>query len=264
VKSTNNNPSHQLITKFIQKYLALNMAALSTPTLLNDEVSMEKHLFSSTANWVVPRAVLAGASPARASEGPEKYLEKLINDAKVTTFVCLQSEVNPVDNAANFGGVNEGNEADKMPSYADAAIQVDPASPPKFVYFGIKDDETASSMEELQALIADLTQRVHEGQVLYIHCKGGSGRTGLVAACLLRSLYPELSADNVLERIQKYFEMRAKGSGKWVNPKSKSPATEGQKEQVKEFSNPVGTPDLSESVEKAPTQLCSSEGCVVM
>jgi len=241
------------------------MAVLSTPTLLNHDVSMQKHFFSSTANWVVPRAVMAGASPARASEGPEKYLEKLINDAKITTFVCLQSEVNPVDNAANFGGVNEGNEADEMPSYADAAIQVDPASPPKFVYFGIKDDETASSMEELQALIADLTQRVQEGQVLYIHCKGGSGRTGLVAACLLRSLYPEeLSADNVLERIQAYFEMRAKGSGKWINPKKKSPATEGQKEQVKEFSESVGTPELFEAVDRAPTQLCSSEGCVVM
>ena len=239
------------------------MVTLPTLTSLNDEISVENHFFSATANWVIPGAVMAGGSPARASEGADKYLVNLINDAAVTTFVCLQSEVNPVESAENFGGVNKGNEADEMPSYANAAIQVDPATTPKFVYYGIKDEEVASSMIDLQALISNLQQKVQQGEVLYIHCKGGSGRTGLVAACLLKSLYSECTADEALEIIQKCFETRARGSGKWVNPKSKSPATEGQIEQVKAFALSLAL-DLTEAAEDGPIQVCSSEGCVVM
>eukprot|EP00979_Chaetoceros_neogracilis_P001944 scaffold349_cov267-Chaetoceros_neogracile.AAC.39 len=239
------------------------MVTLPTLPSLVDEGYTDKHFFSATANWVIPGAVMAGGSPARASEGADKYLAQLINDAAVTTFVCLQSEVNPVENAENFGGVNEGNEADELPSYANAAIQVDPATTPTFVYYGIKDEEVASSMQDLQALISNLQQKVQGGEVLYIHCKGGSGRTGLVAACLLKSLYTELTVDEALERIQKCFETRARGSGKWVNPQTKSPATEGQKEQVKKFA--VSTKlDLSEAAEDGPIQLCSSAGCTLM
>jgi hypothetical protein len=228
-----------------------------------DEVSMQKHFFSETANWVIPGCVLAGGNPVRASEGAVgKYLQNLVKKAKVTTYVCLQSEVQPIDGAENFGGVQEGNEAEEMPSYANIAAQVDTVSEPKFVYYGIKDDETASSLDDLRALIANLVKRVQDGEILYIHCKGGSGRTGIVVACLLGSLYPQLSADEALLRTQRYFEMRAKGAGKWVNPKQKSPATEGQKEQVREFFQSVVAEEM---VEEGSSQHCSEKGfCLIM
>jgi protein tyrosine/serine phosphatase len=150
-----------------------------------------------------------------------------------------------------------------MPSYANIATQVDPVSEPKFVYYGMKDDDIASSLDELRALIKNLVKRVQEdGEILYIHCKGGSGRTGIVVACLLGSLYPQLSADEALLRTQRYFEMRAKGAGKWVNPKHKSPATVSQMDQVREFFHSVVTEEM---VEEGSSQRCDSGGfCVIM
>lgn len=239
------------------------MTQLPTLTPLDDEISMQKHFFSETANWVIPGCILAGGNPVRASNGGAvgKYLQNLVKKAKVTTYVCLQSEVYAIDGAENLGGIQEGNETEEMPSYANIAQQVDTVSEPKFVYYGIKDDEIASSMEELRALIANLVKRVQDGEVLYIHCKGGSGRTGIVVACLLGSLYPQLSADEALLRTQRYFEMRAKGAGKWVNPKQKSPATDGQKEQVREFFHTVVTEEM---VEEGSSQKCEQSFCQIM
>ena len=54
----------------------------------------------------------------------------------------------------------------------------------------------------------------------------------IVVSCLLASLYPDLSVDEVLERTQKSFELRARGIGKWVNPKRQSPASEEQPENL--------------------------------
>mmetsp|Transcript_8876 Transcript_8876/g.16754 ORF Transcript_8876/g.16754 Transcript_8876/m.16754 type:complete len:241 (-) Transcript_8876:281-1003(-) len=240
------------------------MTQLPTLTNLDDEISMQKHFFSETANWVIPGFVLAGGNPVRASEGNvAKYLQNLVKRAKVTTYVCLQSEVEPIEGAENFGGIQEGNEAEEMPSYGKIAAQVDTVSDPKFVYCGIKDDELVSSMDELRSLIQNLVKRVQEdGEILYIHCKGGSGRTGIVVACLLGSLYPQISADEALLRTQKYFEMRAIGAGKWLNPRLKSPATENQMDQVREFFQTVVTEEM---VEEGTSQRCENGGfCVIM
>jgi len=203
---------------------------------LDDEVAMQKYFVAANANWLVPGVVMVGSNPNRAAEGAEKYLEKLAAVGKITTYVCLQSEVPPQSKDAEaLGGLVSGDQSDAMPSYANAVVTVDPASEPKFVHYGTNDDEIIASMEELSTLILNLGKRIEAGEVLYIHCKGGTGRTGTVAACVLGKLYPELSSDEVLERVQKYCDVRLSGQGKWVNPAVRSPATDGQKEQVKEF-----------------------------
>lgn len=212
------------------------MSPLPPLTALGDEVSLQKHYVSEKSNWLVPGVVMMGQSPARDAD-IGGLMSTLLTNKKVTTFVCLQSEVPPQsDDTVLFGGVVEGNQADSMPSYASAAIAADSTIEPKFVHYGIKDDETAQSVDDLFALCSNLTTRINNGgEVLYVHCKGGTGRTGTVAACLLGKLYPQLSAEDALERTQKYVETRMSGQGKWVNPKIKSPATDGQKQQVREF-----------------------------
>lgn len=202
---------------------------------LDDKVSMQKYYVSGKSNWLVPGVVMMGQSPAR-DVNVGDLMATLRTGKKVTTFVCLQSEVPPQsDSTVLIGGIVEGDQVNSMPSYASAAIAADPAIEPKFVHYGIKDDETAQSVDDLFALCSDLTNRIYLGEVLYIHCKGGTGRTGTVAACLLGKLYAQLSAEDALERTQKYVETRMSGQGKWVNPKIKSPATDGQKQQVREF-----------------------------
>lgn len=210
-----------------------NMVSLPTISNLDDDIAMQKHYYSGSANWVIPNILMAGGSPVRAAEGVDECLESLIQNANISTFVNLQSEVNPPSSAENLGGKSDGHEADSLPDYSDSASAINPSV--NFVYYGMVDEEAAESVDKLDEVVTKLVERIHNGEVLYVHCKGGSGRTGTIVSSILGKLYPELSADEVLERTQKYFEMRARGAGKWVNPKLKSPATEGQKDQVKEY-----------------------------
>ncbi len=223
------------------------------PQLDNDE-EMKELFISPSANWVIPGVLIAGASPARSASVPDTMKDLRVG-AGVTTFVCLQSEVPPqTEDGTDFGGTKDGNEADKLPSYAAAAREVDGVPEPKFVYYGIRDEEEAESVEVLHTLIDDLLKRIKDEEVLYVHCKGGTGRTGLVVASILGRVYPSISADEVLQRTHEYCIMRWKAEGKWVNPKVKSPATEGQVEQVKEY---------LEFVKKTPQNEDGGQGCVI-
>lgn len=244
-------------------------SAIALPDLpdVNDEDAMKAVNFSEQANWVVPGLVMAGQSPARQKD-VEAYVSNLFQKAKVTTYVCLQSEVVPQsEDTVDMGGIQVGNEVQKLPSYAPMAKAANPDT--KFVYYGMRDDEAAPSEESLTKLIDNLAGRVMKGEVVYIHCKGGSGRTGIVAASLMGYLYPSMEADEVLTRIQRSFEWRVKGVRKWVNPRSKSPATEEQKEQVKSIlakrkaangsSNNGYEDDFDESAD-----VCSPINCVLI
>ncbi len=255
------------------------MTDLQLPPLsnLDDETSMKQHVFSEKAHWVIPGKLMAGGNPIRGDDtkkvsvkeldgsvtsirNAHPNLSKIIEEGKITTFVNLQSEVNIPKDAENLGGKNDGHQADEMPDYSDTVASESPEA--KIVYYGMEDDNIVESTEELQSVIENLVEKLSkENEVLYVHCKGGSGRTGIITACLLGRMYPDLSADEVLERTQKYFEMRAKGAGKWVNPKYKSPATEGQKEQVKEIlSSAITIPDTN----KADEGNNNGGGCVMM
>ena len=49
---------------------------------------------------------------------------------------------------------------------------------------------------------------VGRAQAVYIHCSGGHGRAGTVAACLLGALVPELTADESLAMTKAYHDTR--------------------------------------------------------
>ncbi|WP_421182875.1 tyrosine-protein phosphatase [Aeromonas dhakensis] len=60
----------------------------------------------------------------------------------------------------------------------------------RWFHLPIEDDQAPDANFELawQQTLPQLLALLREGQHLTIHCKGGSGRTGLVAAALLMSL----------------------------------------------------------------------------
>ena len=95
------------------------------------------------------------------------------------------------------------------------------------IHFAIPDRNPAPDLEALDKLVVDLQRRVLEESVLYIHCWGGRGRTGLVAACLLGALYPSVDAEEALERVQAYFSLR--------EPGGLSPETDAQCQQVRDW-----------------------------
>ena len=77
--------------------------------------------------------------------------------AGITTFVCLQSELQPQDTCT----------ADEP---APASAHAADTAPTRGSSTGIPDREPAASLEALDGLARDLAARVHSGEALYIHC----------------------------------------------------------------------------------------------
>jgi len=135
------------------------------------------------SNWVVQCRVLAGAYPGH-RDNIEKH-KHLIDDllaAGVTTFVCLQL----------------ASELVSFRPYHDTVLEVwkqrvqlqqkAATSEPKFLHFPIP-DHSITKDEDVLAFTDELVSRFHNGEVMYIHCWGGHGRTGTIVACLLARLY---------------------------------------------------------------------------
>ena len=57
-----------------------------------------------------------------------------------------------------------------------------------FLHFGIVDFDAARPAA-LEALVIELRRRLLDGEVIYLHCRGGHGRTGTVAIPLLASVF---------------------------------------------------------------------------
>lgn len=229
--------------RFTHFYLLLfatamqSSSAFSLPPLpslaLDDRIALrESHFFSETSNWVIPGSVLQGRHPSSGRGSATGRIEKIRTDGGCGTFVCLQAENPPQgEDGLSFGGSDDWR-SDPMPfdNYRDDVIAAAPGRPPSFVHYGIRDMDTADSLEELSMFVAHLAGRVRSGETLYLHCWGGKGRAGLVAACLLGELY-DVRAEEALERVQTYCSLRNSGIGTQVL----SPETDAQKQQVRDY-----------------------------
>lgn len=58
----------------------------------------------------------------------------------------------------------------------------------RFRSFPIKDRGTPDSVPAVSALVTALAAELAAGEAVVIHCRGGIGRTGLIAGCLLHAL----------------------------------------------------------------------------
>ncbi|CAN0031965.1 unnamed protein product [Scytosiphon promiscuus] len=102
-----------------------------------------------------------------------------------------------------------------------------------FHHFPIPDLSPAENTEILAGLVDQLEALVASEKVPFIHCWAGRGRTGLIASCLLGRLYPELSAEQALNRVDKYY--RTRGTVAIGKTCRVSPETEEQDQQVRLF-----------------------------
>eukprot|EP00479_Gromia_sphaerica_P005237 TRINITY_DN16269_c0_g1_i1.p1 TRINITY_DN16269_c0_g1~~TRINITY_DN16269_c0_g1_i1.p1 ORF type:complete len:192 (+),score=22.01 TRINITY_DN16269_c0_g1_i1:409-984(+) len=59
----------------------------------------------------------------------------------------------------------------------------------QFVHFRITDGSIPDDSPGSVAFVDELTKRVRRGEVLYIHCASGHGRTGMMVIRLLNSLF---------------------------------------------------------------------------
>ena len=119
-----------------------SLAALTGPT--------------DNSNWLVPGHLIIGAKPTVVGA-------QALMAAGVTTFCSLVGEWSsehyrereyPAGLAASSGG----------------------ATLPTFLHFGIEDFD-APQPDELETLVLELRRRLLDGEVIYVHCRGGHGRS---------------------------------------------------------------------------------------
>ncbi|CAE7600943.1 unnamed protein product [Symbiodinium pilosum] len=199
--------------------------------------SPQPRRFSEHANWLLPGHLMIGRYPylnpvyCMSQQDADAQLRSLL-DAGVTTFVCLQSEIPPQIGAGAVwpkSGVPVRGFAGSFMPYAAKAQRLAPDKPLQFLHCPIQDLNTPQS-QELSELVADLSQRMEAGEVIYLHCWGGRGRSGVVAACLLGRFF-NLPPAECLRVVQDGYSSR--GSELDIGALAKSPQTDEQRQFVK-------------------------------
>lgn len=170
------------------------------------------------SNWVIPGIVMAGAYPGLLEDQRNDQQLKCILNKGIDTFVCLQSEVDdeiPEEEWRAGNGLRPYFVDAKKLSKKDLIWRHLP-----IIDGGAADDDV------MEALVCDLIDDVKAGRVLYVHCWGGHGRTGIVVCLVLAVLYG-ISAAEAFKRVQACHDTRIEPQG------VKSPTTVVQRSQVK-------------------------------
>ena len=87
--------------------------------------------------------------------------------------------------------------------------------------------------KDMRDILRTIRRERHRGRTLYLHCWGGRGRTGTVAACVLNDLFGH-RGDESLAVLSSRWQACAKAAF------SESPETDEQRRYVREW-NPAGT-----------------------
>lgn len=167
------------------------------------------------------------------------HLRRILDEAGVTTFVCLQMEIPSQSDSALWprGGIplNDPFLRDRFPGafgcYAHEATMLAPNSPLNFISCGIEDLGLPDD-SQLLGLLKKLLLCLSHGETLYVHCWGGRGRAGLIGGCLLSLLQPQLSPTEVLKVVQAGYDSR---QGSEIGELSRSPQTWEQRDFLHKF-----------------------------
>lgn len=195
------------------------------------------HEFSTYANWLIPGRLMLGRypfiEPSRrlTREQGEQQLAQILT-AGVTTFISLQAEL-PEQSQIPAGGV--GGFLAYRP-VADLILSSMHGPPPMESLNALRNpylnkflpeprvkgaprpaelmyarypivDLGLPDQRKLMPLLADLRQRLADGQVVYLHCWAGRGRAGTVGACLLVDSFG-VDAEEALQRVLRAYTTR--------------------------------------------------------
>mmetsp|Transcript_35444 Transcript_35444/g.90718 ORF Transcript_35444/g.90718 Transcript_35444/m.90718 type:complete len:357 (+) Transcript_35444:311-1381(+) len=180
-------------------------------------------------NWVIKRHMLAGAYPASLDDRDTEDILSTLLEAGVTTFVCLQAEVSLEVTESSWRS-GRGlrpyiKDAQRILSHAHALGNARITQPKiDFLHLSIIDGSVTSD-EAMTRLRDDCCARILRGEVLYIHCWGGHGRTGTLV-CLILSMLYGMGAPSALHLCQAYHDTRS------YPQHVKSPQTPIQRAQV--------------------------------
>jgi Ca2+-binding EF-hand superfamily protein len=184
-------------------------------------------------NWVIKGHVLCGGHPGSNPSDMVKNL-KAVLEAGVTTFVCLQHDMIAPNitlagasvTSRSRSAFGDGVVVRAKPYIQDAQLiaeragmpQVTPDRPLTFLHLPIPDTSGATVPDAvLSDFVLMLLAHIKAGELLYVQCSDGNGRTGMVCALLLGLVY-HLSSSEALDLTQRYREHRAGTSG--LSPES--------------------------------------------
>lgn len=188
-----------------------------------------------------------GQNPERAGPTPDdvyEHVRAVVQDANISLFCSLQSEIPSQmdDKVWRDGGAYLPQQSRKdfpnpFTHYAPVVRSVATtagARDPLFLHSPIPDLSVPTS-KPLQKLAGTLLKAIEEDdRVIYLHCWGGRGRAGLVGACLVSLIYPELEPSAVLNLVQEGYDSRA-GAQSMLPQLARSPQTMAQREFVEKF-----------------------------
>jgi hypothetical protein len=111
--------------------------------------------------WVIPGRLLAGEYPGGTDFTDSRARLARVRDAGIDSFVDLTQE-------------------GELPAYRHLLpFQV------KYLRCAIADHGVPSDAAQVQTLLGNIRTELAAGRSLYVHCRAGIGRTGLVMGCYL-------------------------------------------------------------------------------
>ncbi len=156
--------------------------------------------------WVIPGRFLAGGFPYNPGiDNPHEFLHSLLDNG-IDAFIDLTEE----DELVHYQPVLAKITSKDIEYYRFAII-----------------DYSIPSLAEMQQLTDCINQLLERGRRLYLHCRGGIGRTGTVVGCWLKT--QGYDSEAALTELAKLF--RASNAARF----SSSPETDEQREFVKAF-----------------------------
>lgn len=174
-------------------------------------MEMLRAIKSDHNNWVVPGYVMAGVFPGWDGanfvevEDARKNLSAIVGDG-INAFVSLCSEL-PAEEGG--GGCVRHPYFPKYMSYREIlkGMGCDVNNALVFKHCPLEDQKDMSDAQ-LIAILNIVMGLLAEGRRVFIHCAGGHGRTGMVVACLLMCLYPDMVAEDALYLTQCLHDLR--------------------------------------------------------
>lgn len=144
-----------------------DLCSIGLPSLAADHNFAGPH---ACANWVLPGKLLAGGYPGASESEAHEAIIKATVEAGVDSFVCLM----PNDQLQNFA------------PYAPIARRLKPML--ELLQCPIVDG-TVTTDASARSAADTIIRRVLAGNVVYVHCWGGHGRTGTIVSILLGRLF---------------------------------------------------------------------------
>lgn len=164
--------------------------------------------------WLEPDRILCGEYPRNEENSEAHSAMTAILSAGIRVFVDLteERELKPYREIAIKRAGELGIAADTL----------------EFHRHPIRDLSVPESPEEMRDILRTIHSARHRGKPVYIHCWGGVGRTGTVAACLLKDLH-RLDSQAALDLLSERWQDCAKSAAK------SSPEMDIQQQFVRNF-----------------------------